>query len=321
MSGHRRNHAAGSIGPKVNRSAEIPAGVADAARLRADHHGLVVRLRERVDQLKLKVPQQHRPDGFYLQVGEVGSHAAVAPATKADEAEAALVLLAPGSKAVRVVLRRVPEDAREAVLVRRGRRQHVALGDGVRPPRRGRHVKGLVRLAEQHHERRLQAQRLRHVAVQDVHLVQDLHVEPLAVLRDDGPLLLERGLQADLWVVDHVQPRPCRGDGRGVLPREEHSDEHPRDLIVGHRAAVLVARVDERLQHVGLLRAVLAAVLNDLGEDLCELRPRPVAALMRRDREVGEDHADGLHAEVEVVEQVLHLGKHVLPHLAAEEGP
>lgn len=44
---------------------QFPAAVADAAGLGADHHGLVVRLRERVHQLHVEVAHEHAPDRLW----------------------------------------------------------------------------------------------------------------------------------------------------------------------------------------------------------------------------------------------------------------
>ena len=73
-----------------------------------------------------------------------------------------------------------------------------------------------------------------------------------------------------------------------MLPGEEHRDEHAQHLIVRQSAAVLVPRVDERLQDVGLARARLAARLDHLVEDGGELLASLVALAVRLDGGVGK---------------------------------
>ena len=66
------------------------------------------------------------------------------------------------------------------------------------------------------------------------------------------------------WRALSVRPyRPRADDGAGVLPGEEHRDEHAEDLVVGELGPVLVPRVDERLEHIGLRAPGLAPRCTD----------------------------------------------------------
>ena len=56
-------------------------------------------------------------------------------------------------------------------------------------------LKRLPRVAQQHDERRVQAQRLRDARVQHLHLVEHLHAERLAVLLHEPPLLLNARIE------------------------------------------------------------------------------------------------------------------------------
>jgi len=73
------------------------------------------------------------------------------------------------------------------------------------------------------------------------------------------------------------------------------------------------------LQHIGLALSAVAAVVDDLREDLRELRARPVAFAMRRDGQVREHHGDGEHAHIQMVEQLAHFVKQLLAHLFAHQ--
>ena len=126
------------------------------------------------------------------------------------------------------------------------------------------------------------------------------------------------GITLSLLAIDR-ETRPRARNGARVLPGEEHRDEHAQHLIVRQSAAVLVPRVNERLQDVGFARARLAARLDHLVEDGGELLASLVALAVRLDGGVGKEDRQGHHALVEIVDEVGHLGEEGLADLSSEE--
>ena len=91
---------------KLSRSRhQLPAGVTHTARLWPNDHGFVIWLRNRIQQLKLKVANQDAPNGLDLKVGKVASDATMATSAKPDESKRRLLVLLSGwGEPVRVIL-------------------------------------------------------------------------------------------------------------------------------------------------------------------------------------------------------------------------
>ncbi len=82
-----------------------------------DNHAVVVRPRHRVDQLHVEVAEDGAPDGLDLQVGEVGTQAAMPPSPKTDERERPLLVLVPrGLEPVRLEIVGPLEQIRKLML-------------------------------------------------------------------------------------------------------------------------------------------------------------------------------------------------------------
>mmetsp|Transcript_29587 Transcript_29587/g.49738 ORF Transcript_29587/g.49738 Transcript_29587/m.49738 type:complete len:338 (+) Transcript_29587:639-1652(+) len=237
-------------------------------------------------------------------------------ASKPDEGEGGGFVLRPGGHVAEgIILVRILEHMLQPMCLTRARGYDLTLRDVVLLAVTGRDGERLLAHPHQHDQWRVDAQGFLHTAVEMVHLVDDVEVQFVAMSFDDLALLLLSLRPDHLLVREHVQARPRGGDGAGVLAGEQHRDQHAGDLIIRQSRAVLVPRVNERLQHVGLGLSAVTAVVDDLREDLRELRARPVAFAMRRDGQVREHHGDGEHAHIQMVEQLAYFLKQLLAHL------
>lgn len=140
----------------------------------------------------------------------------------------------------------------------------------------------------------------------------------LAVLFQNFLLLLHR-VHEELSVAEEVGTGPGGSYGASVLTGKEGGYEEAGHFTFTGGTAVFVFRIDEALQHVFFWLARGFAGLDDSGEDLSKAGTGAVALAVSRDGEVGEDHADGLHAVVKVVEEGGHIVKQLLTNFSTEQ--
>ncbi len=110
---------------------------------------------------------------------------------------------------------------------------------------------------------------------------------------------------------NHLIPRPGTRDGAGVLTCKQHCNKQSSDLILCELTAtahILVTGIAKLLQNVLMFGgAGCAARADDRRKNLAQSAPCSVAAGMESSGEVGEEHADGPHAIIQVMEQVCDL--------------
>ena len=126
-----------------------------------------------------------------------------------------------------------------------------------------------------------------------------------------------------LGVAEQLDERPRQRRRRGVMPGEHHRDEHARHVVgTEHQRAVLVAERQQHVDEVAIvaLRCRLGeTLLQDRVDEFDEFGAGGVAAVERRDVEVGVDEGERVGALLEVVEQLGELRRQVLTELGADE--
>ena len=166
-------------------------------------------------------------------------------------------------------------------------------------------------------DRRVQAQGLLDRALEQLHLLEVVVGQALAVAED--LLLLLDQAAGDVRVLAEQHRDPRERHAAGVVAGEHDRQDQARDLVLGQRAAVGVARLDQRLEDILVDLGVVAPRRDDLPDQLHHLHARPVAPAHRRQRQIRREETDDINAALEVVIELRELLREIVTHLLAEQ--
>src|SRR5439155_575868 len=161
------------------------------------------------------------------------------------------------------------------------------------------------------------------VEVLELHHVLGLHGPPVEDAPELGAHLLE-----DVRPGEHVIEHPRERRRRGLVAGHEEREHLVQELLVPHRLAMLVTRVDQHRQHVGAAAGPLFAAPCDLcqehGREVPPIpheaapgRETPEVDAQRRDEEERRSRAVG---EGEESEETRPQARELLPLVDPEDG-